>query len=325
LSAFRAGTSFSPRRCTRFGLRAEAAFGDVLALGLDPVRLSAYWDSIRKDGFGELDRLLDMAADAGRSVVLTVGMKAIQWPEFYLPEGLAPAVRRSGRIGTEPAFAAAAMGFVSEVVARYRDHPSIAAWQVENEPFNRSGPHGWWIDPALVRREVAAVRKLDSRRIVLNAFNHFNAAVDRSSRPRIAPFGLRRLVPEREILDVLQPGDVLGLDAYTAIGAGAEGERIVRRADPDWADRAASWLDRARSAGRDAWIIEAQAEPWEASGETWTNPQTFAPDDIGLVFGRLAGAGYSTILLWGCEYWLWRASAGDDRWLEAARGIVRGG
>src|SRR5581483_12261568 len=243
----------------------------------------------------------------------------------YLPAGVAPAADRSGRIGTEPGLAAAVIRFVSGVVRRYRDRAAIAAWQVENEPFNRSGPQRWWIDPRLVRREMAAVRELDSRPIVLNSFSHVNASLDRASRPRGGPLWLRRLVPERQILELLAPGDVLGLDTYTAIGAVVNRERIVRRSDPDWASHAGSWLRAARAQGHDAWVIEAQAEPWEASGETWASPLSFAPEHIGSVHGRLAEAGYSTILLWGCEYWLWRASAGDSRWVDAVRCLVRVG
>jgi len=317
LTTIRTGTSFSPRRCARFGLAVEPAFRAVVDLGFDLVRLSAYWDGIDRDGFAELDGLLDVAAAARRSVVLTVGMKAIQWPEFYLPAGVAPAADRSGRIESEPAFAASVIRFVSDVVRRYRDRAAIAAWQVENEPFNRSGPQRWWIDPQLVRREMAAVRELDSRPIVLNAFSHFSARLDASSRPRVGPFGWRRLVAEQEILQLLGPQDVLGLDVYTSIG--------LTRADPDWADRAARWLRSARGRGNDPWIIEAQAEPWEESGETWTRPVSFAPEDMAAVYERLVAAGYSTILLWGCEYWLWRASANDGRWVDVARRIVRGG
>lgn len=315
MTAIRAGTSFSPRRCARFGLDVEATFRNVLALGVDPVRLSAYWDTIRKDGFGELDRLLDIARDANRSIVLTVGMKAIQWPEFYLPDGIATDPRWNGRIGLAPKLADSVVEFVAEVVARYQHHPAVTAWQVENEPFNRSGPDALWIEPGLVRRELEAVRRLDGRPIVLNAFNHFDRRLDGASRPPVGLFRLLRLVPEREILRLLGPQDVLGLDVYTAIG--------LTTAASDWADRAGSWLRAARRRGRDAWIIEAQAEPWEESGD-WRRPLSFAPDDMGAVFRRLAAVGYSTILLWGCEYWFWRAAEGDQRWVAAARATIRG-
>ena len=36
----------------------------------------------------------------------------------------------------------------------------------------------------------------------------------------------------------------------------------------------------------------------------------------------MAAAGFTTILLWGCEYWLWRAGTGDSRWLDAVNGLL---
>jgi len=42
----RVGTSFSPRRCGRFGLPVRETFRDVLARGFAIVRMSAYWDEI---------------------------------------------------------------------------------------------------------------------------------------------------------------------------------------------------------------------------------------------------------------------------------------
>lgn len=321
--AIRAGTSFSPRRCVRFGLDAEETFRDVLRRGFGIVRLSAHWDEIANNGYGELDALLDAARSAGQAILLTVGMKAIQWPEFYLPLGVRPDTPRGGRIALHDPVRPHVLSFVKETVARYRGRAEIEAWQVENEPFNRSGPEHWWIDPAFVRDEIAAVREGDERPIVLNSFAHFNAAVDGESRPRHGVFGARRLIPEKTILDLLGAGDVLGLDVYTAIGAMSEGMPVVRRADAGWADSAARWLRTARDRGRDAWVIEAQAEPWEPTHDTYAHPLSFAPRDLIANFERLAVGGFTTILLWGCEYWSWRAAAGDSRWLEAAAHVMR--
>jgi hypothetical protein len=312
----RIGTSFSPRRCARFGISVQSTFTGVLEAGFALVRVSAYWDEIRKDGYAQLDWLIETAGAAGRPVVVTVGMKGIQWPEFYLPPEVHPDPARNGRIGREPGFANEVVGFVREVVARYREQSAIVAWQVENEPFNRSGPRSWWIDEALVRGEMEAVRALDARPIVLNAFSHFDRSADSGSRPRRGLAGLGRLVPEKAILNLLGPSDVLGLDVYTAIGE--------RRAAPDWADSARRWLRAARHRGNEAWIIEAQAEPWEPSRDTWANPRSFAPADMGAVFDPLVRVGYSTLLLWGCEYWFWRAGEGDRRWLDAAGKVLRG-
>jgi hypothetical protein len=43
------------------------------------------------------------------------------------------------------------------------------------------------------------------------------------------------------------------------------------------------------------------------------------------MYSRLVDAGFETILLWGCEYWLWRSDAGDSRWLDAAGRVLQGG
>jgi hypothetical protein len=300
---------------------ARSTFREVLGLELGLIRVSAYWDEIRTSGYGELDWLIDAARAAGRSILLTVGMKALHWPEFYLPHDVRPVPDRRGRIGVEQPLADQVVAFVTETVSRYRDHPEISAWQVENEPFNRSGPQGWWIDPRLVRREIEAVRRLDVRPIVLNAFAHFNAGLDSGSRPRRGPFGRWQLVPERVILKLTGPSGVLGLDVYSAIAVvEVNGAKLIRRAEPGWADTAERWLRMAERTGGSAWIIECQSEPWEPLRETLAEPQSFSPADMRIVYDGLVGAGFSTILLWGCEYWLWRAAAGDRRWLDMTPG-----
>jgi hypothetical protein len=289
------GTSFSPRRCASLGLPIHQSFTQLIDLRFGVVRVSAYWDDIQRDGYAELDWLLDAARDAGQQILLTVGMKAMRWPEFYLPPDI-----DARRLGD------ATLAFVSETVARYRDRREIIAWQVENEPFNRSGPQHRWIHPHLVRQEIQRVRALDARPIVLSAFAHFDAELDEESRPRRF-FGLLRLQPEKLILDLIGPSDILGLDVYTTIG--------TRSADADWAKTAERWLRAARERGRTAWITESQAEPW--------GPSPFTPADAISIYQTLAQAGFSTILLWGAEHWFWRAAAGDGSWLDAATELAQ--
>jgi hypothetical protein len=317
------GTSFSPHRCSWFGISPQSTFRQVLELGLGLVRVSAYWDEIRREGYAGLDWLMDAARAARQPILLTVGMKAIQWPEFYIPPDIQPDLHSGGRIGSDPRFSEEVLAFVSETVGRYRDRTEIAAWQVENEPFNRSGPRRWWIDEGLVRREIDRVRALDARPIVVNAFSHFDLLVDFAGRPRRGHFDVRGLVPEREILKLLSASDVLGLDVYPAIGAQVLGRRIVRRASRDWAEAAGRWLNVAQARGNEAWIIECQAEPFESPLASLANPSSFAPEDLGAVYDRLVHAGFTTVLLWGCEYWFWRAAAGDERWLDAARRVLQ--
>jgi hypothetical protein len=312
------GTSFARWRAEGRGLDYRAAFERIMAMQFGILRLSASWREIEQVGYEHLDWLLAAAERVRQPVLLTLGMKALGWPEFYLPEGLDPndvAVQRRAII------------HVREVARRYRDNPALVAWQIENEPFNRSGPHAWWIARHLVRAEAEAVRSLDrDRPLVITTFAHFDAGLDRTS-TRHQSRWKRRLglaVPaEREALSVLQRGDILGLDVYPAIGwLDPSGLAQLAHAAPDQPATVARWRRIAREQGKRLWVTEAQAEPWEARPPQG-DPVSVKAEAIGELVDRLAGIGVETILLWGSEYWLWRADRGDPRWVEAVSLVLK--
>ncbi|HYM51358.1 MAG TPA: hypothetical protein VET65_12420, partial [Candidatus Limnocylindrales bacterium] len=56
---------------------------------------------------------------------------------------------------------------------------------------------------------------------------------------------------------------------------------------------------------------------------TYTNPQSTSPGAIRALFVNLKDAGFTTVLLWGSEYWLWRADQGDPQWIDTVTGILR--
>jgi hypothetical protein len=318
----RIGTSFSLQRASFLGLDPRTTFEEVLQLGFGLIRVSAYWDGVSTSGYGDLDWLVDTAGEANQPILLTVGMKGIQWPEFYIPSGVSPQAADGACVSEDTSLQEAVVEFVRETVARYRDRANLVAWQVENEPFNRSGPHHWWIDPGLVAREIAAVRELDGRQVVVNTFAHFDLLIDWFSRPHRNLLDLTGAVPEQEALRVLGSADVLGLDIYKHIGYQVLGVEIVTTASADLATSAGRWLQAATQAGKEAWIIECQAEPWEPTRATYGAPKTLDPSEIDEMYGQLSAAGYTTILLWGCEYWLWRARAQDTRWLDTVKRLV---
>ncbi len=316
------GTSYSERRAAYLGLDPRDTFRRLLGMGFGLVRTSAYWDEIHAGGYDRLDWLMDQATAASQPVLLTVGMKGIHWPEFHLPPALTPACGADGCVRGDAGLREEVVGFVQATVARYSDRPNLVAWQIENEPFNRSGPDRWWIEPDLLKAEVAAVRALDGRRVVVNAFAHFDLLQDLLDRPHTSLLDLAGISPERSALEALGERDVLGLDVYTRMGVGVMGRvQIVRRSAADWAAVAGRWREAARQAGRDAWIIESQAEPWEPSRDTYANPRSFQPGMTLDIYEGLAAAGFEVILLWGVEYCLWRADEGDGRWLDSLRRV----
>jgi len=307
------GTSFARWRAEALGLDYRAAFERICAMRFALVRLSASWREVAQFGYGHLDWLMSEAARISQPVLLTVGMKALGWPEFYLPEDMYPA---------DAGVLRRAIVHVRDVTRRYRDNPMLVAWQIENEPFNRSGPHALWIARRVVRAEAEAVRSLDRNRpLVVTSFAHFDESLDRWS-SRHQSTWKRRLglaaPAEREALSILRRGDILGLDVYPSIGwLDADGRERVAHAAPDQLAAVAGWHRIAREQGKRFWVTEAQAEPWEARRQTHADPLSIQPEAIGELVNRLVGIGVETILLWGSEYWLWRADKGDPRWVDA--------
>jgi hypothetical protein len=324
------GISFSPSRAAYLGLDYRSAFTRLEALHFRVIRLSAYWDQIDKDGYAQLDWLMSEARRSGQPIALTVGMKALGWPEFFIPASVMPAagLKQGQDVASDSSLRAATLSFVEDTVLRYRDNPALIAWQIENEPFNRAGPQRLWIDAEFLRDEITSVRQLDGhhRQLIVNAFSHFNLVFDQASARQ--GFDLRQWLgfqadsAEQDGLSVLNRGDVLGLDVYTAIGYQFLGQEHMSRADGDWPDRLARVLDLAHKQGKQAWITEAQAEPWDASGNTYVDPKSTSPQAIRGIFENLKDAGFSTVLFWGSEYWLWRADHGDSRWIETIKAIL---
>ena len=324
------GTSFSPRRAAYLGLDYRIAFRRLEAMHFKIIRLSAYWDEIDSGGYGQLDWLMTEARRSHQPVVLTVGMKALGWPEFYIPSDAMPSSPLvSGQdAASVSSIREGALAFVEQTVLRYRANPALYAWQVENEPFNRAGPDQLSIDPAFVRDEVTSVRQLDGhkRPVIINAFTHFNLIFDQASARD--GFDLGQLLgfaansAEQQSLSVLKRGDVLGLDVYTAIGYQLLGTTHMSRADSDWPDRLLQLRDLARTQGKQAWVTEAQAEPWDASPDTYSNPQSTSPEAIRSLFANLKDDGFTTVLFWGSEYWLWQQDNGDARWVNTIKSIL---
>jgi len=313
------GTSFAKWRAEALGLDSHSAFERILAMRFAVVRLSASWREIEQFGYADLDWYLAEAEQARQPVLLTIGMKALGWPEFYLPSGLDPQVAAVQR---------RAIMHVREVVRRYRDNPALVAWQIENEPFNRSGPQSRTSPRHFVRAEARAVRSLDpDRPQLVTTFAHFDRGLDDSSSRHRSPWKRRLgLAPpaEREALSILRRGDILGLDVYPSIGWLDEtgGERVAHAA-PDQIGAVAGWRRIAGAQGKRFWVTEAQAEPWEARRRSHGQPLSVQPEAIPELVDRLVAIGVETILLWGSEYWLWRADNGEPRWMEAVSLVLK--
>ncbi|MEQ9237691.1 beta-galactosidase [Coleofasciculus sp. E2-BRE-01] len=270
------------------------------------LRLGAYWEDLEKSennyDWKELDELLDEIERKGKyGVLLTVGMKAPRWPEYYIPKWALPTSPYNAEISKDPQLRERTKKFIEAVVNRYKGRDMIKAWQVENEPMDRSGEHHWFIGADFVKEEAELIRSLDQRPLVINCWCELQ---------RIGSDPWED--DEYAVRNAIQYGDILGLDIYPNIdGDDSDKERRTKELPTEY-------IKRARDAGKDAWVIESQAEPW---GE-------YTPD-LGKVESLVAQhieQGFQCVLLWGFEWW-WEKRftepALSKKWFEHIRWEAR--
>jgi len=320
----RPGFTFSKLQADYLGIPWQRAFTDALdELAPALVRLGAYWAECEpRPGqldFTVLDWLLDQAQARGVPVLLTAGMKAPRWPEYFLPSWLEPRLTRPAwlaHVSDDRHVREATLDFIAAVVRRYRHRDVVSYWQVENEPPERAGPRRWRIGPDFLASEIALVRRLDGRRpIVVNVF------VRTDPLALLPPWRQRARARAARILGL---ADILGLDVYPALGARALGQDVsLHWRWWQWEVLLRDLQGVAAARGAPVWIVEAQAEPWEPGRVVYTDAaasRSVTPRTALATFQRLQDVGFGTVLLWGVEHWYARrALHGDATWLQTMR------
>ena len=300
------GATFSPADLQGRGLDWRAALDAGDELGLDFLRVPASWDRIEpKEGqldFAELDELIERAAGKNYSLLLTVGMKAPRWPEYHLPGWAQPQLdlfetlvdffsipflgqHVGAEVSTDPVLRQRTLDFVKETVRHVKGLPSaraVVAYQVENEPMDKAGPRRWWLGADLVAEEAALIRAEDpGRPLVVNCWCE-------DQRISSFPWG----DGDYATRNALAIGDVIGLDTYWGVGdIPANQLDAMNRC----VNRPRKVLARAEALGKDAWIVESQAEGWGSYQPT--------PDDVRWLVHQHESLDFKTILLWGFETW----------------------
>ncbi|MFC1570214.1 beta-galactosidase [Candidatus Omnitrophota bacterium] len=319
----RIGTTYSPHQSGYLGMDWKKTYLAVLDEGFDIVRLGAYWSEIEKEkdiyDFSSLDWQIKEAKKRGIPVVLTVGMKVPRWPEFFIPEWIEKDIRtpRGGEVSRNEVLQTRTLRFIAETVVRYMEEDAIGYWQVENEPLNRFGEKNWRIDRDFLGKEVDLVRKLDRRKrpIMLTAATY----------PNVFLRGLITLSlgydPVKEIINM---SDIVGLNVYPHIGYKLWGRNLYFKTGHTERDKYFRRLfDEIKKNGRDVWIAELQAEPWEPGHLAYkekAEPITASPEETESFLEEFEELGASTILLWGAEYWVYRMKVhGDKKWIDIMR------
>ncbi|HTL89525.1 MAG TPA: beta-galactosidase [Leptolyngbya sp.] len=311
------GTTFSQLQCWYLGLDYREAFRAICDLGFGRLRLCAYWHEIQPQAnqfdFTTLDWLLEESDRRGIEVVLAVGMKTPRYPEFHFPDWMRSQydTKTARVLDQDPAIADLTLKMLDRVVDHVKAAPAIRCWQVENEPFTTLEiTHGRSLSESFVRKEVALVRsrsRSDQKILLTNAIT--------------LPYGQED--DDRAFRASLWLADAVGFNVYTKVPQGGS-QRYIEALPLYW-KKLEEWRSQLQRWGKESWIAEAQAEPWELNElvpvAQLDYPSSSLNQAVSLV-DRVQEIGFSPVLLWGCEYWYWQHKQGRDRWWLGMRRLL---
>jgi hypothetical protein len=294
------GLNFSQMHAQYLGFDWKTVYLDMLNdLKPKKIRLAAYWENLEREPdlwyFQDVDEMIVEADKRGVEVILAVGHKLPRWPECHHPawyNDLPDDQKKEKQLN-----------MVRMAVEHFRQHSAIKYWQVENEALFGFGPDCPKADKDLFEKEIALVRSLDSRPIILTDSGE-----------------LGRWVPTAKF----RP-DVFGSTMY----------RVVH--NPQWGYfeyplppaffRIKAGLTETLTGVKRYTGVELQAEPWFSDDVLRTDLNTqyslMNPKILEDYAAYAQKSGLENHYLWGVEWWYWLAHKHNDwgMW-DKARQII---
>ncbi|OGK67010.1 hypothetical protein A2313_01625 [Candidatus Roizmanbacteria bacterium RIFOXYB2_FULL_41_10] len=261
------GTSFShPYICDHFRLSVQEAFLALIDLKLDLVRLSCYWSEIEKApgnyDFSQIETLLQMAEKAGQKIVITIGLKAVRWPEFYIPSWTSydEVIINPNRLWL----------FLEQAISLANRYSCVKYLQIENEPLDKSGPNKLIVPLKLLEQEIETARRFSQLPIILTVWGN-------------------KSLQDNRLSELAKLADIIGLDFYCQIPDGRGGY---------WgpADSAKEIGKAILSINKPVWLTELQTNPWKDS--PGLTPEKIMATNLDFAKKLPVKA----ILFWGFEY-----------------------
>lgn len=277
------GATFIPDYARRLEIDPEETLDAIINdLGVKRLRLVSYWENGEPNpgqyDFSFLDWQMEKARAANVKVALAIGLRQPRWPECHMPWW----AQRMPKSDWEPRL----KKYIGEVVKRYKDHPSLVEYQLENEYFLKA----FGICPDHSRD-----RLVDEFNLVKSIDPDTKLVVSMSNNAIGTPIG--KPTPDEWAISV-----------YKRVWDKTITKRYFEYPIPAWyyAFRA-GWTKLSR--GHNAFIHELQAEAWAADGyDIRTAPieelyKSLNPERLRNRFEYGRATGMRTIDLWGVEWW----------------------
>ncbi len=291
------GLNFSSVRAKDLGFQPLPLFRTILTdLKPEVIRLPAYWEELEPNqnqfDFSLVDSLLSETDKRGTKVILAVGGKLPRWPECHHPkwyEQLTPEQKDQ-----------TLLNMIKQTVTHLKQHPSIGAWQIENEQFFEYGPDCPMVSSKLYKQEIAAIRELDQRPLV---------GTDSGEK---GPW-----------INTAWTGvDIMGATMYREVYLDKKGHYQTYPL-PAWTYNIKAGLVRLFSGANKTIGVELQAEPWFISDAQHTSleeqRQHMNPEIFQQNVEYATKTGFSENYFWGAEWWYWMKQQGDDSMVKAAK------
>lgn len=279
------GTSFIPAYAESLGLNPQETMDALINdLGVRHFRLVSYWDQLEPSegnyDFSQLDWQFKKAEEHNAKVTLSVGLRQPRWPECHMPSWALDEPKSVWQPQLER--------FITAVVDRYKDSPSLESYQLENEYFLTA----FGICPDFSRdrlvSEYSLLKKADPDHPVI---------ISRSNNALGLPLNDPR-------------PDEFGVSIYKRVWSPPVG-RYVEYPFPAWFYAFMAGTQKIVT-GKDMIIHELQAEAWPPNGQSISQTPLAEQNksfDAARFEDRIAygtATGMKEMYLWGSEYWYYR-------------------
>ncbi len=295
------GATFSAPYAEELGLDPKQTLQTALdEIGIRHFRIAAYWKRIEPQpgntNFQELDTQIEEIGKRQGKVILAIGEKLPRWPECWGPDWWKQLPREQQRQKT--------LRWIETVMTRYRDNPTIEAWQIENEPHFAYGdcPAP---DYLFINTETDFARGLDPTRPIFTTDSG-----ELSTWITLGPFV-----------------DKLGVSVYRLVRNPLFGDRNLTY----WFIPPFIYERKAMLASlfgvKEVYVSEFQMEPWsnKALTETAIEDQLTSMnlEQMKKNFHFAERMGFTHIDFWGVEWWIWMAQHNHPELVEEAKRFWR--
>lgn len=289
------GVTFSAPQAEYLGLDWRATYLDMLDdLKVKNLRLLAYWNQIEvtpdQFDFTDLDWQVAEATKRDAKIIMTIGRRLPHWPECHSPEWTKDLSEKENQ--------AEILTMLQTVVEHYKNQPGIVLWQVDNEPLV-----DWFgicpkPDKEFVKKEIALVKSLDSRPVLITDSGELSFWRDAS-----------RL------------GDYFGTTMYRVVW-----NKHIGYWSYDWFLPSAFYTLKAKLNGLDldkVIVAELQTEAWLRDDISQISleeqKKSINPEQFRKNVEVARRTGFKEAYLWGVEYWYWlKEKQGDSSLYEEA-------